>query len=115
MRQGGPRQNRRSIKFDRLADRRRKLFVTSSRHRRGAAMRVLLIPTVLVGVLAVTGSDEPTESAMRAAFQTTLPAQVRSALDFVPEIGGQAALAKGGTPPPDPFPLPPLPHPHPPP
>jgi len=34
-------------------------------------MRVLLIPTVLVGVLAVTGSDEPTESAMRAAFQTT--------------------------------------------
>ena len=57
-------------------------------------MRVLLIPTVLVGVLAVTGSDEPTESAMRAAFQTTLTAQVRSALDFVAEIGGQAAIDK---------------------
>jgi hypothetical protein len=57
-------------------------------------MRVLLIPTVLVGVLAVTGSDEPTEGAMRAAFETTLTAQVRSALDFVAEIGGQAAIDK---------------------
>ena len=57
-------------------------------------MRVLLIPAVIVGVLAVTGSDEPTESAMRAAFQTTLAAQVRSALDFVAETGGQAAIDK---------------------
>jgi hypothetical protein len=57
-------------------------------------MRVLLIPTVIVGVLAVTGSDEPTEGAMRAAFETTLTAQVRSALDFVAEIGGQAAIDK---------------------
>ena len=57
-------------------------------------MRVLLIPTVLVGVLAVTGSGEPTESAMRAAFETTLAAQVRSALDFVAETGGQAAIDK---------------------
>ena len=57
-------------------------------------MRVLLIPTVIVGVLAVTGSDEPTESAMRAAFETTLAAQVRSALDFVAETGGPAALDK---------------------
>jgi hypothetical protein len=57
-------------------------------------MRVLLIPAVIVGVLAVTGSDEPTESAMRAAFETTLAAQVRSALDFVAETGGQAAIDK---------------------
>jgi hypothetical protein len=57
-------------------------------------MRVLLIPTVIVGVLAVTGSGEPTESAMRAAFETTLAAQVRSALDFVAETGGQAAIDK---------------------
>jgi len=57
-------------------------------------MRVLLIPTVIVGVLAVTGPDEPTESAMRAAFETTLAAQVRSALDFVAETGGQAAIDK---------------------
>ena len=55
-------------------------------------MRVLLIPMVIVGVLAVTGPDEPTESAMRAAFETTLAAQVRSALDFVAETGGQAAI-----------------------
>lgn len=57
-------------------------------------MRVLLIPTVIVGVLAVTGSDEPTENAMRAAFETTLAAQVRSALDFVAETGDPAALDK---------------------
>ena len=57
-------------------------------------MRVLLIPAVIVGVLAVTGSGEPTESAMRAAFETTLAAQVRSALDFVAETGGQAAIDK---------------------
>src|SRR5690348_5892127 len=57
-------------------------------------MRVLLIPTVIVGVLAVTSSDEPTESAMRAAFETTLAAQVRSALDFVAETGGPAAVDK---------------------
>ena len=57
-------------------------------------MRVLLIPAVIVGVLAVTGPDEPTESAMRAAFETTLAAQVRSALDFVAETGGQAAIDK---------------------
>jgi hypothetical protein len=57
-------------------------------------MRVLLIPAVIVGVLAVTGSDEPTESAMRVAFETTLAAQVRSALDFVAETGGPAALDK---------------------
>ncbi|MEA3022808.1 MAG: hypothetical protein QOK01_1660 [Alphaproteobacteria bacterium] len=57
-------------------------------------MRVLLIPTVIVGVLALTGSDEPTESAMRAAFETTLAAQVRSALDFVAETGGQPAIDK---------------------
>ena len=57
-------------------------------------MRVLLIPAVIVGVLAVTGPDEPTERAMRAAFETTLAAQVRSALDFVAETGGQAAIDK---------------------
>ena len=57
-------------------------------------MRVLLIPTVIVGVLAVTSSDEPTERAMRAAFETTLAAQVQSVLDFVAETGGPAAVDK---------------------
>jgi hypothetical protein len=57
-------------------------------------MRAFFIPTVLVGLLAVTGSDEPSEATMRAAFATTLSAQVQSALDFVAETGGPEALDK---------------------
>ena len=60
-------------------------------------MRVLGIPFVILGVLAATGStssDEPSEAAMRAAFETRLGAQVRSVLDFVAETGGDAALEK---------------------
>jgi hypothetical protein len=57
-------------------------------------MRVLTVPAVIVGVLAVTGSDEPSEAAMRSAFQATLAAQVQSALDFVAETGGEEALAR---------------------
>ncbi len=57
-------------------------------------MRVVLVPIVIVGVLAVTGPDEPTEGAMRVAFETILAAQVQSALDFVAETGGKLALDK---------------------
>jgi hypothetical protein len=57
-------------------------------------MRAYLIPTVIVGVLAVTGSDEPSEAAMRSAFAATLSAQVQSVLDFVAETGGADALDK---------------------
>jgi hypothetical protein len=55
-------------------------------------MRVVLVPIVIVGVLACTGSDEPTEGAMRVAFEATLAAHVQSVLDFVAETGGQVAL-----------------------
>ncbi len=60
-------------------------------------MRVLGIPFVILGVLAATGStssDEPSEAAMRAAFETRLTAQVSSVLDFVAETGGDEALEK---------------------
>jgi hypothetical protein len=57
-------------------------------------MRVLLLPTVMVGVLAMTGSDEPSETAMRQAFAATLSAEVESALAFVAETGGPEALAR---------------------
>src|ERR1700681_4265297 len=57
-------------------------------------MRMLTVPAVLAGVLAVTGSDEPSATDMRFAFQTTLAAQVQSALDFVAETGGEEALAR---------------------
>src|SRR5262252_2790017 len=57
-------------------------------------MRVLLVPAVVAGVLVVPGSDEPSEGAMRLAFETTLSAQVQSALAFVAETGGEEALAR---------------------
>src|SRR5258708_34671001 len=60
-------------------------------------MRVLGIPFVIWGVLAAPGStssDEPSEAAMRAAFETRLTAQVSSVLDFVAETGGDVALEK---------------------
>jgi hypothetical protein len=57
-------------------------------------MRLLTLPIVAVGVLAVPGSDEPSAGAMRRAFEATLAAQVRSALAFVAETGGEAALAR---------------------
>lgn len=58
-------------------------------------MRVWTVPAVLAAVLAASGlSNEPSEAAMRAAFEASLAAQVRSALDFVAETGGEAALAR---------------------
>lgn len=57
-------------------------------------MRILTLPAVLVGVLAVSGSDEPSATDMRSAFQATLTAQVQSVLDYVAETGGEEALAK---------------------
>jgi hypothetical protein len=58
-------------------------------------MRLLTVPIVVVGVVAVTGfSDEPSEAAMRLAFQATLADEVHSALDFAAETGGEVALAK---------------------
>ena len=58
-------------------------------------MRVWTLPAVAVGIIAATGfSDEPSEAAMRSAFQATLTADVRAALDFVAATGGEAALAR---------------------
>jgi hypothetical protein len=57
-------------------------------------MRVLTLPTVLVGVFAVSGSNEPNVAEMRSAFQATLNAQVQSVLDYVGETGGEEALAR---------------------
>jgi hypothetical protein len=55
-------------------------------------MRVFPVWTMVLGVLAVSGSDEPSEAAMRSAFAATLSAQVQSALDYVAETGGADAL-----------------------
>ncbi len=57
-------------------------------------MRVWTLPAVLAGALVMSGSNEPSEAAMRAAFEATLAGEVRSALAFVAETGGEAALAR---------------------
>jgi len=56
-------------------------------------MRAWTLPAVIAGVLVITGSDEPTETAMRAAFEARLGAQVQSVVDFVAETGGEVAVA----------------------
>lgn len=56
-------------------------------------MRILTLPAVLAGALAVSGSDEPSAAEMRSAVQATL-AQVQSVLDYVAETGGEEALAR---------------------
>ena len=57
-------------------------------------MRILTLPAVLVGVLAVSGSDEPSAADMRSAVQATLTAQVQSVLDYVAETGGEEGVAR---------------------
>ncbi|HUI96417.1 MAG TPA: hypothetical protein VLX44_11735 [Xanthobacteraceae bacterium] len=57
-------------------------------------MRVWTVPAVIVGVLVTSGSGEPSEAAMRAAFAATLADDVQSALAFVAETGGETALAR---------------------
>jgi hypothetical protein len=57
-------------------------------------MRILTLPTVLVGIFAVSGSNEPSATEMRSAFQATLTAQVQSVLDYVAETGGEEGLAR---------------------
>ena len=58
-------------------------------------MRVWTIPVVtLAAVMATFSSDEPSERAMRAAFETSLTSQVQNALDYVAETRGEAAREK---------------------
>ena len=57
-------------------------------------MRLWTVPIVALGVAVVSMSDEPSERAMRAAFESSLTAQVQNALDFVAETSGPEAVAK---------------------
>ncbi len=57
-------------------------------------MRLWTVPVVALGAVVMSLSDEPTERAMRAAFETSLAAQVQNALDFVAETHGADAVAK---------------------
>jgi hypothetical protein len=51
-----------------------------------------MIPIITLGMVVMDGADEPSETAMRAAFAAKLAAQVQGALDYVAETGGAAAL-----------------------
>ncbi len=57
-------------------------------------MRLWTVPVVALAAVVVSLSDEPSERAMRAAFETSLAAQVQNALDFVAETRGPEAVAK---------------------
>lgn len=57
-------------------------------------MRVWTVPIVALGAVVISMSDEPSERAMRAAFETSLATQVQNALDFIVETGGPVALDK---------------------
>lgn len=58
-------------------------------------MRDWIIPLFAVGVMAGSNPTyEPSEMQMRAAFEGSLAAQVRNALEFAREAGGEEAVAK---------------------
>jgi len=57
-------------------------------------MRLWTVPVVALVAVMVSMSDEPTERAMRAAFETKLASQVQNALDFVAETSGPEAVAR---------------------
>jgi hypothetical protein len=58
-------------------------------------MRLWIVPLLAIGVIAGSDpGDEPSEYQMRAAFEGALAAQVRNALEFAREIGGDEAVMK---------------------
>lgn len=58
-------------------------------------MKLWIVPLLAVGVVVGSNSsDEPTEYQMRTAFEGSLAAQVRNALEFARETGGDEAVMK---------------------
>jgi hypothetical protein len=57
-------------------------------------MRLFMVPLIAFGMVAVDQTDEPTEGAMRAAFELRLAAQVESAMDFLAETHGPEAVER---------------------
>ncbi len=55
-------------------------------------MKIWVIPLVAVGAFAASLGDEPSETQMRAAFERALDLQVRNALEFARESGGDEAV-----------------------
>lgn len=58
-------------------------------------MRVWIIPLFAVSVVAGSNPTyEPSEQQMRVAFEGSLATQIRNALDFVREAGGDEAVTR---------------------
>jgi hypothetical protein len=57
-------------------------------------MRLWTVPVVAIVAMMTSMSDEPNERVMRAAFESSLAAQVQNVLDFVAETRGADAVAK---------------------
>jgi hypothetical protein len=57
-------------------------------------MKTLAVPLIALGVAAGSFADEPAQRQMRAAFESKLAADVQTALAFVAETGGPAAIER---------------------
>ena len=57
-------------------------------------MRVFMVPIIALGLVISDRSDEPSEHAMRMAFEVKLAAQVPSVMDYVAETSGPEAVDK---------------------
>jgi hypothetical protein len=57
-------------------------------------MRLMMLPLVAIGLIALDQPGEPGEMAMRSAFEAKLRDQVASALEFVAETAGADAVAR---------------------
>jgi hypothetical protein len=57
-------------------------------------MNVLVVPLIAIGVVASGPTDEPTEHAMRAAFEAHIASEVQAVIDFASETGGPEAVAR---------------------
>jgi len=57
-------------------------------------MRLFLLPLVAYTLMLPGQSDEPTERAMRIAFEQRLQMQVSNALEFLTETGGLEAVTR---------------------
>jgi len=57
-------------------------------------VRVFMVPLIAFGLISFAPPDEPSESAMRAAFEMKMAAQIQSAMDFVTETSGAEAAEK---------------------
>ncbi len=57
-------------------------------------MRIFLVPLLAYALAPADPAVEPSERAMRIAFEATLQTQVQNVLEFIEETSGAAAVTK---------------------